>query len=125
MTEAPKRASDVHQYLSPPDFPMTYADARLMMEEAARNPDKYVRADDHAALREAADKLAEALKIAEYKLIGLQNMLLDEDYVGKVDGLTVPAVCHVLPYWKIQMKHLEDAIAEVAAALAAHKEATE
>ena len=80
MTKAPKRTQDtgrdiVHKLRNPPVMSMALSYKHLYrmmaatMDDAAREIEAS-RAADHAALREAADKLAEALQMADAALCG-------------------------------------------------------
>jgi len=75
-----------------------------------------------AALTARVEGLTGALRKAEQDFYEAANRFQDEDYEGPHEKFTVNVVCHIKPYFDMNMKHLRDSAAAARAALSATTE---
>lgn len=75
-----------------------------------------------AALTARVEGLTGALRKAEQDFYEAANRFQDEDYEGPHEKFTVNVVCHIKPYFDMNMKHLRDSAAAARAALSTTEE---
>ena len=71
-----------------------------------------------AALTAHVERLEASLRKAEQDFYEAANRFQDEDYEGPHEKFTVNVVCHIKPYFDMNMKHLRDSAAAARSALA-------
>ena len=69
------------------------------------------------ALTAQVERLTGALRKAEQDFYEAANRFQDEDYEGPHEKFTVNVVCHIKPYFDMNMKHLRDSAAAARATL--------